>query len=335
MRFVRALAVLSSILLVTWWALVLAFGPLVPAGARTATAAAYAAAMAAVLVLVHPLWRALAIVVAGVLVLGVLWARVEPRNDRDWLPDVARVATAEIDGDRLTIHNVRDFAYRSETDYDERWETRTYDLSKLAGADLFLSYWGSPAIAHTIMSWDFTGGQPLAVSIETRKERGETYSAITGFFKQFELYYVVADERDLIGLRTNHRGEDVYLYHTRMALPQARALLLDYVAMINELAARPRFYNALTQNCTTTIRMHQRHTMHTVPPFDWRLIVNGYADQMLYERGAIDTSLPFDDLKRRSNIVERAHAAEGTADFGSRIREGLPVPPLAGASDRR
>jgi Domain of unknown function (DUF4105) len=330
MRFVRALLVVVAVLAVGWWGLVLAFGPLLPAGARTATAGAWATGMLAVLVFIRPLWRALGFFTAGALVLAILWGNVQPRTDRDWMPDVARLPTAEIDGDHLTVHNVRDFTYRSETDFDERWETRTYDLSTLTGVDLFLSYWGSPAIAHTILSWTFAGAQPLAISIETRKERGESYSTVLGFFKQYELYYVVADERDVIGLRTNHRGEDTYLYHLRTPVSHARALLLDYFAVINELAAHPRFYDALTQNCTTTIRMHQGQTLKTLPPFDWRMIVNGYGDQMLYERGMIDTSLPFDELKRRSRIVERAHVAEGAADFGTRIREGVPVPAPAG-----
>ena len=253
------------------------------------------------------------------------WLSLEPSNAREWLPDVARLPKATIEGDRVTIENVRNFEYRGEEDYTERWETRRYDLSRLRGVDMFLSYWGSPWIAHTIVSWDFDDGQHLAASIETRKEQGETYSALLGFFRQFEVYYVLADERDLIGLRTDHRGEDVYLYRLTAPPDVARAVLLDYLAEINRLAEEPRWYNAATHNCTTTIREHLQH----VPanrPWDWRILVNGHIDEMGYERGSIDTSLPFEELRRRSAISEKAQALRPNADFSAGIRAGLPDP---------
>src|SRR5262249_16303092 len=223
----------------------------------------------------------------------------------------------------LVIQNVRNFDYRSETDFTERWEERTFDLAKLQGADLFLSYWGSPSIAHTIVSWDFGDGQHLAISIETRKERGESYSALLGFFRQYELYYVVADERDVIGVRTNHRGERVYLYHVRLPPERSRALLLDYLKEVNQLTEEPRWYNALTHNCTTTIREHAAR-VGPVQPWSWQILANGYLDQLWYERGVLDNSLPFAELKARSDITERAKAADGAADFSARIRDGLP-----------
>ncbi|MEO2167185.1 MAG: DUF4105 domain-containing protein, partial [bacterium] len=174
---------------------------------------------------------------AGLFVAVLLWwTFLPPSNERAWAPDVARVAVATREGDFLTIHNVRNFHYRSETDFDENWETRTWDLAKIRGVDFVLSYWGSPLIAHTIVSWRFEDEPPLAISIETRKEEGEAYSALLGFFRQFELYYVVADERDVLGIRTHHRGEDVYMYHLAMKPDLARALLLDYVEGFNALA---------------------------------------------------------------------------------------------------
>ncbi|MCR9094442.1 MAG: DUF4105 domain-containing protein [bacterium] len=251
------------------------------------------------------------------------WLSLAPSNDREWLRDVAKLPRAEIDGDRLVVHNVRNFEYRSEEDYTERWETREYDLSKLQGVDLFLSYWGSPHIAHTIASWDFGDGRPLAISIETRKEVGEAYSAVLGFFRQFEVYYVVADERDLVGLRTNHRGETVYLYRLTVRADVARAILLDYFEEINALGTEPVWYNAASHNCTTTIRHHVQHVARG-NPLDWRLLVNGYIDEMGYERGNLDTRLPFEELRARSEIGERARAAGDALDFSRRIREGLP-----------
>jgi hypothetical protein len=188
---------------------------------------------------------------------------------------------------------------------------------------MFLCSWGSTLIAHTIASWDFLDGPPLAISIETRKERGESYSALRGFFRQFELYYVVADERDVIRLRTNFRGERVYLYHIRMSPENARAVLLDYLQAVNSLAKRPQWYNALTHNCTTTIRYHALQ-VGAGRPWDWRILANGHIDELSYERGTIDTSLPFPELKARSNITAKAKAAYDAIDFSARIRQGLP-----------
>ena len=275
------------------------------------------------LVLVRPYRRAL--LVLGVLSLAVLawWLHIPPSNDRDWLPDVARAARAHVEGNRVTVENVRNFDYRSETDFDANWETRTYDLDKLRGVDLFISFWGPTLYAHTIMSWEFENSLPLAISIETRKEKGETYSALLGFFRQFEQYYVVADERDVIGVRDRFRGEHTYLYRLAAPVAGARALLLDYLTYADELADKPKWYNALTQNCTTSIRNRVIHAGGGLP-LDWRLLLNGRLDELLYERGSIDRSMPFEELKRRSEITERAIAAGESPDFSARIREGLP-----------
>jgi hypothetical protein len=314
---------LVAIALAGWGGLALHFaGPRPPALAN-GLAMLWAVGGIAVLLLVRPFRRALLIYALGLALLHAWWYALEPRNDRDWIADVARPATAELDGDRLTIHNLRNFDYRTETDFTEHWETRTYDLSRLKGLDLFMSYWGSPMIAHTIMSWGFDDGQHLAISIETRKERGETYSAIAGFFKQYELYYVVADERDVVRLRTNYRGEDVYLYPLRLELSQARAVLLDYVKTMNDLAAHPRFYGAATANCTTSIRTHVKH-IGAAQPLDWRLYVNGYGDQMLYERGRIDNSRPFAEVRARAAISARGKAAGEDPAYSARIREPAP-----------
>jgi hypothetical protein len=260
-------------------------------------------------------------------VFALWWSSVAPRNDRDWQPDVARTAHVDVDGDRLTITNVRNFDYRSETDYTEHWETRTFDLSRLNGLDLFMSYWGSPSIAHTIMSWDFNDGQHLAISIETRKEKGEEYSPIAGFFKQYEIYYVVADERDVIRLRTNYRKEEVHLYPMRTPISRARHILMDYVTSINALDDQAAWYNAGTANCTTSITRHIRQ-VGVVFPFDWRLFVNGHLDEMLYEKGVIDTTHPFPEVHQRSIVDVRAQAADQDPQFSARIREGLVRPPL-------
>lgn len=323
-RCLLVLGFLIALLALAWGALALHFAA-PPALARVLPIA-WCVGGLAVLFLVRPRPRALLAFAIGFAALLLWWHRLAPRNDRDWQADVAHPPTGEVHGDFLTVHNVRNFDYRSDTDFRPSWETRTYDLSRLRGADLILSHWGSPAIAHTIVSWDFGGDEHLAISIETRKEKGESYSAVAGFFKQYELYYVAADERDVIRVRTNVRGEDTYLYRLRAPLPGVRALLLDYVARMNALAAQPVFYDAATQNCTTTIRMHTRH-VGSARPWDWRMLVNGYLDEYLYEQEVIDTSLPFPELEARSYISERARAADLDPSFSTRIRDGLPQPP--------
>ena len=272
---------------------------------------------------VRPFLSGLLAAILPVVLVALWWASIAPSNSRNWSPDVARAARAVFHDSSVSIQNVRNFKYRSESDYDQSWETRTYDLDRIRGVDLFLSFWGPTQIAHTIASWDFSDGEHLAISIETRKEKGESYSALRGFFRQYELYYVVADERDLVGLRTNYRGEQVYLYRIRVPVSQARALLIDYLDEVNHLADHPQWYNALTQNCTTTIRGHAQNAGAS-GRLDWRLLANGHLDQLLYERGQIDTRLPFDALRTRSNITERAKVAGDSSDFSTRIRQGLP-----------
>jgi hypothetical protein len=325
--FIRFPAALAAVLVgvlaaVALWLKLPAPG-LVRAGAgATIVALALAAAWT---ILTARTWLRLLAYAAGLLCIGVWWSTLQPSNDRNWIADVARPPTAEFHGDLVTVHNLRNFDYRTETDYYEQWETRTYDLSKLTGVDLFLSHWSSPAIAHTIVSWEFSDGPPLAISIETRKEKGEEYSSVRGFFRDYELYYVVADERDLVRLRTNYRGEQVYLYRVKMPLEVARALLVDYLEEATRLAEHPRWYNAATHNCTTAIRKHVMHVAGN-NPFDWRIIVNGYLDELMYERGTIDTNLPFVELKATSDITARAKAADQDPDFSKRIREGIPTP---------
>jgi hypothetical protein len=288
-----------------------------------ALAAAFALGSTVLYVRVRPALRAALFVAAAVLGVAAWWLRIPPSNTRDWLPDVARPAEAHFEGNRVTVQNVRNFTYRSETDYDEIWETRTYDLDKLLGVDLFLSFWGPTLIAHTIVSWEFEDAPPLAISIETRKEKGEAYSAILGFFRQFEVYYVVADERDVVGVRTNHRGEHVRLYRVRMPVEAAREVLVNYLEEVERLAHHPRWYNALTHNCTTTIRMHLKN-VGLARALNWRLFANGHLDELMYERGTIDTTMPLAELRARSDVTERAKAADSAPDFWRRIREGVP-----------
>ena len=320
---VTALLLAAAVGGVTWSVLALWFDG--PASRLLAGIMAACIPLAALLLvaLVRPLRLALAACFLPVVAVAVWWISIPPSNQRDWSPEVARLASATFDGNRLTIENVRNFQYRSETDYNPHWETRTFDLDKIQGVDLFISFWGPTLIAHTFASWQFADGQHLAISIETRKEKGESYSAVRGFFRQYELYYVVADERDLVGLRTDYRGEQVYLYRLRASPATARALLLDYLKDVNQLRDHPSWYNALTHNCTTTIRYHAKNVA-AGRPFDWRILANGYLDELAYQRGQIDTGLPFTELRARSNITGKAKAADDSPDFSALIRVGLP-----------
>ena len=266
---------------------------------------------------------------AAFLLLVAWWSTIPPSQDRDWAPEYAKLVHATINGDLVTIHNIRNFDYRTETDFTPRYYDKTFDLRQLDSVDVIATYWMGDAIAHVFLSFGFSGKDFLAISIETRRERGESYSTIAGFFKQYELFYVVADERDLIRLRTNYRKdppEDVYLYRSRAPADNARRLFLDYIREINSLAEKPEFYNALTTNCTTSILTHTRVNQGNLP-LSWKVLLSGYVPQYLYERGAIDTSLPFEELKRRSLINAAAQAADTAPDFSQRIRAKLTIPP--------
>jgi len=286
---------------------------------------------AVVLIFVRPFWRKLAVV--AVLFAGVLtwWLTLSATNDSDWQPDVAKEAWADIQGDEVTFHNVRNCDYRTEADYTARWETRTIRISQITGIDLAINYWGSPWIAHPIVSFQFADAPPLCFSIEIRKEVGQAYSTIGGLYRQFELIYVVADERDVIRLRTNYRKEDVYLYRTTVSPAQARERFLEYIGSLNALRNTPRWYNAVTTNCTTSIRT--QHPPNERVPWDWRILLNGKGDELMYERHVIVTGgLPFTELKSRSLIDTRASAANDSPDFSQLIRQGLPFAPPSDAT---
>jgi len=265
----------------------------------------------------------LAIALGASAIVAGWWLTLKPSNDRAWQPDVSQTGWAEINGDEVTIHNVRNCDYRTDTDFTPHWETRTVRLSQITGMDVAINYWGSPWISHPIVSFQFSDGLPLCFSIETRKTIGQKYSALDGLYRQYTLIYVVADERDVIRLRTNYRREDVYLYRTLASPAQARERFLEYIKTMNILHEHPRWYNEVTANCTTSIRTQR--SVNERAPWDWRMLINGKADELLYERHAIATGgLPFSELKQRSLIDARARAADDDPNFSRLIREGLP-----------
>ncbi len=269
-------------------------------------------------------WQKIAAVFAAFALVLAWWFTLRPTNEANWLPDVAQTGWAEIHGDEVTLHNVRNCDYRTELDYTPRWDTRTVRLSQITGVDLAINYWGSPYMAHPIASFQFADAPPVCFSIETRKKAGQTYSALGGLYRQFALTYIVADERDVIRVRTNYRhGEDIFLYPTTATPAQARERFLEYLRSLNHIRDHPRWYNAITTNCTTSIR--DQHPAAERLPWDWRLLVNGKADELMYARRSIATAgLPFAELKARALINPAAQAADQAPDFSTRIREGRP-----------
>jgi len=280
-------------------------------------------ALIAIVIFVRGKLPKLATLFAAFAIVVSWWLTLKPSNDRAWQPDVAQTAWADINGDDVTIHDVRNCEYRTATDFTPHWETRTVRLSQITGMDVAINYWGSPWIAHPIVSFQFSDGPPLCFSIETRKTIGQQYSTVDGFYRQYTLVYVVAGERDVIRLRTNYRREDVYLYHTLASPAEAQERFREYINTVNVLHENPRWYNAVTSNCTTSIRAQRAVNLRA--PWDWRILLNGKADEMLYQDHAIATGgWPFTELKKRSLINKQAHAADQDPDFSRLIREGLP-----------
>lgn len=323
----KVLIALAIMLFTAWVALALLIVQPMPDWFPAALAIGFSLlALAALFSVFSGRWRMRALplyLLAGV---GILawWFSLEPSNARDWQEDVAVLPYATFDGEEVTIHNIRNFTYRSEYDYTPGYYDKTFNLDQLEGVDLVSVYWMGPAISHVFLSFDFSDGQHLAISIETRKEKGEGYSTLNGFFRQYELYYVVADERDVIGLRTNYRQdppEDVYLYRVQGSKEQSRNLFMEYLARINDLNAEPEFYNSLTTNCTTSIwtssKVNEQHV-----PFNWKILASGYVPQYLYEQGRLaGGSESFSALQSKALVNGKAHAAGITPDFSKLIRQ--------------
>ena len=322
-RLIAGIWFLCQVLLIAWATLAIYYSNLPWTALRLSLAIAFAAFA------IWALWfsrqRRMPGVV-GALFLGVVawWISIPPSHDREWRPEVAVMPRAVIDGDRVRITGVRNFDYRNRNDFTVRWEEREVSLSHLTALDFYVSYFTEGPVGHTFVSFIFDNAPPLSISIETRPEVGEGFAPVASLFKQFELIYLVGDERDLVGVRTNHRREPVYLYRLNTSADDARRLLLVYLKRINELADRPEFYHLLTNSCTINI-VRYANAAGRAGRFDIRHLLNGMIDSYLYHSGRVDTTLPFDELRRRSLINEAARAADGASDFPERIRASLPT----------
>jgi hypothetical protein len=322
---IAAIWLLFRALLVAWATLAIYYSNLPFAEVRIGLAGAFA------LFTIWAFWisrqrRMPAIAMA--LFLGVVawWISIPPSHDRNWRPEVAVMPRVVIDGDRVHFTGVRNFDYRTRNDFTPHYEERDVLVSHLMGLDFYVSYFTQGPVGHTFLSFIFDNAPPLSISIETRPEVGEGFAPVASLFKQFELIYVVGEERDLVGVRTNHRREAVYLYHLNTSADDARRLFLIYLARINELADRPEFYHLLTNSCTINI-VRYANASGRGGSFDFRHFLNGLVDAYLYESGRLNTTLPFDEMRRRSQINEVAEAADGTPDFSQRIRASLPTIP--------
>jgi hypothetical protein len=314
---------LFRVSLIAWATLAIYYSNLPSAGLRVALAVSFA------ILAIWLLWlsrdRRASLVFIG-LFLGVVawWLSISPSHDRPWRPEVAVMPRATIDGDRVHITGVRNFEYRSLNDFTVHYEDREVQLSHLRGLDFFVSYWSEGLVGHTFLSFIFDNAPPLDISIETRPEVGEGFNPVASLFKQFELIYVVGDERDLVRVRTNYRKETVYLYRLNSSPDNVRRLFMVYLKRINELADRPEFYHLLSNSCTINI-IRYANAAGRVGRFDIRHLFNGLIDNYLYYSGRVDTTLPFDELRRRSLINEAAQAADDAPDFSERIRASLPT----------
>jgi Domain of unknown function (DUF4105) len=289
--------------------------------ARTALPIIYVLVLISLVILVRrQVLRLLAVFVVFALVI-LWWICIQPTGRGDYLPPVAVQAYPEFHGDLVTIHNLRNFDYRTRDDYDVRYEDRTYDLRRLKHVDFLINYWdGKRDTAHTALSFGFDNGQYVAVSIEIRGQKGDTYEFLRGLFKQFELFYVIGDERDVVRVRTNYQNEEVHLYRTNCTPENARKLFVEFVKGADTIRTHPRFYDTLFTNCTTTLIEHINRVLPTKVPFWQRRMMNGYTDYAAYENGWLAGHDRFAELRSKSNINARALRADQDPDFSQKIR---------------
>ncbi|MFC1587763.1 DUF4105 domain-containing protein [Planctomycetota bacterium] len=267
-------------------------------------------------------WRKLKYMSVGLLLLIIIWFSIRPSNNRDWSPDQAVLAWAKINDHNTHIYNIRNFDYRSDDDYTIQYYDKDYDLNKLDRLYFVLEPFSTlGTMAHTMLSFAFNNEDFVVVSIEIRKEKGESFSAFRGMFKKYELMYVLGDERDMIKLRSNVRKDDVFLYPIKIEKEEIKKLFIDILERVNKLKERPEFYHTLFNNCTTNIADHINNIYPGQIPFSWKLLLSGYSDKLAFDLGLVDSDLPFNQLQTRFKINDRALKYAGSPDFSIKIRQ--------------
>ena len=331
MKLIKNTALILTIVLSSIWSvLAIYLGNSETSILQTSLASIFALFSLSNIILLFTRWRKISLIsyFLNFIIVVIAWNfLVQSSNDRLWQLDVAKLPYAEINNNLITVHNIRNFSYKNEFDYTPAYYDKTFDLNKLVGADLFAVYWMGDTIAHTILSFNFDNKDYLAISIEARKEQNEAYSTFKGFFRQYELIYIVADERDVIGLRTNYRKdpiETVYRYPLKPNKENGQRLFLEYIKRVNQLYEHAAFYNTLLDNCTTSIWFNTLVNENHLP-FSWKILLSGYVPEYLYESGRLNTDLPFAELKQKALINPIAQKLDLSAsDFSERIREQLP-----------
>lgn len=255
-------------------------------------------------------------------VILVLYFAVRPTNDANWAPDQAVLPYATILESGVTVHNVRNFAYTSTTEYTTSYYDETYDTSKLTSVDYIVEPFGDfSGSAHTFLSFGFSDGKRVAISVEIRKKVGQTFSPFKALFKQYELMYVIADENDVVKLRSNYRNDDVYIYPPNIDQEHQEKLFISMVSRANKLYSRPEFYNLITNTCTTNIVRHVNEIAPGQIPWNYQVLMPGYSDKLAYKLGLIRTPLPYEHIRETFRINDKAKQFADDPDFSNKIRE--------------
>lgn len=326
MKLLVKIILVPPLLLAWLWSL----GAFYYLGGGASSSIALLAALGFIAGTVISLWRfrsrGLWWVPTGFLIALAWFFSVQPSHDRDWRPEYSRIASAEFQGDTVTVRNIRNFHYRSADDFDVEYYDKTYDLTELDTADLVMCYWdGNTAIAHTMLSFGFGGEDYLCLSVETRRAEGQAWGGLPGIYRQFEVIYILGDERDLINLRTSYRGEDVYLYRLNVPPTEIRQYFELTLRDINALNDQPEFYNTWDYNCSSALQRVSKELWPERPrTTGTRGLLNGYTDADAYARGRVADYLPFEELKKKSYISRLGHELRYEPDFSRKVRAALP-----------